>query len=169
MISNPRCVCVCECACAHMHERECVCERECMCWDQSCSRETLGYWSLKITPTPLPLSLSLNLYQTFKASLLSGARGKSQSLRSPVGFIPTQGSGSSLSAGDQERTCAGCGFRGPGKLCLCPTPPDKGELGESLAQAPPYLSGPFPSTTPATTFSSLSITHLSPSASPHWA
>lgn len=150
-----------------------VCECEIVC---ECRSELLqeNIWILELADHP---ASPLLVHASFMASLLSGAWGEHQTLRSPVGFAPTHCSGSSLCASlapvsdgksgaggaDQERSCAGCGFHALGKLYLCPAPPDKGGACESLAQAPPHQFGSLPSTTLATSSSPLAITHLSPS------
>lgn len=101
----------------------------CVHSDQSCSRKTLGSWSWKVSPTLSLFSSSLNLYPAFMVSLLSEEQGKCQTLRSPVGFVPTRCSGGSLCAAlvpvsdgkwgvgrtHQERPCAGCGFHALGE------------------------------------------------------
>lgn len=156
--------------------RVCECEigRECR---SKLLQENI--WILELADHP---ASPLLVHASFVASLLSGAWGEHQTLRSPVGFAPTHCSGSSLCASlapvsdgksgaggaDQERSCAGCGFHALGKLYLCPAPPDKGEpvshwhrhhlTSLALFPAPPLPPVPHP-------WPLLTCLHLFPSPS----
>lgn len=150
--------------------RMCVCARKC----RSKSLQE-NVWILELVDHP-PCP-----HQLMPKPLSSlGARGTRQTLRSPVGFIPTHYAGSSLCAplhlclmgnwGQEEqiREEPVLGVPGPTPGASSPSAPPLLTEGsrESPAQAPPHLSGPLPSATPAITSSAQAITHSSPSV-PH--